>query len=62
MYGEAILRCFDIAINLPIPDEKTRKKIIEKYSNGLSTKRGRKKAFWVRFSRWPPYKRQPKRR
>ena len=35
---EAVLRRFDIAINLPIPDEKTRKRIIEKYSNGLSTK------------------------
>ena len=34
---EAVLRRFDIAINLPIPDEKTRKRIIEKYSNGLST-------------------------
>ena len=35
---EAVLRRFDIAINLPIPDEKTRKRIIEKYSNSLSTK------------------------
>gem|GEM_PF-3447003 len=45
MYDEAVLRCFDIAINLPIPDEKIRKRIIEKYSNGLSTKESVKRLF-----------------
>lgn len=45
MCGEAILRCFDIAINLPIPDEKTRKRIVEKYSNDLSTNESVKRLF-----------------